>query len=705
MPATMPGDPRRVGPYRVVSRLGAGGMGQVFLGRSPGGRTVAIKVVHPAMADDPGFRSRFQREVTAARAVNGVYTAPIVDADPDAPLPWLATAFLPGLSLQDAIAAHGPLPAPAVRALGAGLAEALVSIHRAGIVHRDLKPSNVMLTPEGPRVIDFGIARASDASVLTRTGATIGTPSYMAPEQAAGSPVGPPADVFSLGAVLTYASAGVGPFGRGAVHELIYRVIHLPPDLRGVADPALRDLIAACLDKDPDRRPPADRLVSLLAPSDAPDGTGWLPPPVAHDVSRRPSAAPGRRRVLLGAGALVATAGVGAAALRMSRSPSTTLWTYDLPDRASLINGPYALAGTVYAAGGSGLVSNTWALDPRTGRSRWEGSFSPARKSEPVVADGRGFVCSGGNPGSVDCFDVASGRQLWSKQLSTFAYVPVLTATAGLVCLTGSEESGSYGLYAFDAATGDPRWTYHVPQLIQGNATLSGGLFYLGQTDFLYAVDAATGGGRWQRHVAGLSQVTPSAGGGVVVVASQDYTVRAFDASTGAPRWTASLMENGSSHFEVTPLIAGDVVYVGGQSGVLHALSLRDGRALWSFDSGNGNAVGDTDYLTPTVSGGVAVLSNDDTSLYAIEASGHLRWRQTVAKGLGVRPVIVGRRVYHAGVEGVYGFDLGTGRLVYRLDQSDVPDDMMASVEHLTTANGVVYCAVGSRRVYAIRAE
>src|SRR5690606_28925205 len=282
MSVSRPGDPRQVGPYRIVGRLGAGGMCQVLLGRSPSGRMVAVKVIHPAMAEDGDFRARFRREITAARAVGGVYTAPVVDADPDASPPWLATTFLRGMSLQDAVAAHGPLPPPAVRALGAALAEALRSVHGAGIVHRDLKPSNVMLTPEGPRVIDFGIARPSEATTLTRTGATLGTPAYMSPEQASGQPAGPPSDVFSLRAVLTYAATGVGPFGQGAVHELVYRVIHLPPYLDGVPDPGLRALIAACMEKDPARRPTPERLLEHLSaePAPAPQGTHWLPPPV-----------------------------------------------------------------------------------------------------------------------------------------------------------------------------------------------------------------------------------------------------------------------------------------------------------------------------------------------------------------------------------------------------------------------------------------
>lgn len=219
-----PADPRRVGAYEVLARLGSGGMGTVFLGRTAGGRTVAIKVVHAALAGDPGFRARFAREIAAARAVSGAFTAPVIDADADAPAPWLVTTYLPGHSLQRIVDGSGPLPPWSVSTLGAGLAEALVAIHRAGVVHRDLKPSNVLLTPDGPRVIDFGVARAAELSAVTRTGATVGSPGYLSPEQATGAESGPAGDVFSLGAVLTYAATGHRPravrAGRGARPDL-----------------------------------------------------------------------------------------------------------------------------------------------------------------------------------------------------------------------------------------------------------------------------------------------------------------------------------------------------------------------------------------------------------------------------------------------------------------------------------------------------
>src|SRR5215470_7724915 len=199
-------DPPQIGPYQLLARLGAGGMGQVFLGRSPGGRLVAVKVIRAELAGDPGFRARFAREVASARMVSGVFTAPVVDADPSAPLPWLVTGYVNGLSLAEAVAGHGALPVASVLALAAGLAEGLGAVHAAGVVHRDLKPSNVLLAADGPRVIDFGISRAVDATHLTSAGMVVGSPGFMSPEQAEGNPVGPASDVFSLGAVLVFAA-------------------------------------------------------------------------------------------------------------------------------------------------------------------------------------------------------------------------------------------------------------------------------------------------------------------------------------------------------------------------------------------------------------------------------------------------------------------------------------------------------------------
>ncbi|SOD65982.1 serine/threonine protein kinase [Streptomyces zhaozhouensis] len=285
-------DPRSVGSYRLLGRLGRGGMGRVYLGRSAGGRTVAVKLVHPHIADQGRFRTRFAREVAAARLVGGDWTAPVLDADPEAEVPWVATGYVAGPDLEHAVAAHGALPPRTVRALGAGLAEGLAAVHGRGLVHRDVKPSNVLLALDGPRLIDFGIARATDAGATTRlttTGVSVGSPGYMSPEQATGDDLGPPTDVFSFGAVLAFAAGGHPPFPGTGVAQLLYRVVHEPPVLDGVPD-ELRPLVAACLAKRPADRPaPAEVAADLAgrAPAATLLGPGWLPQPLVEEVSRR----------------------------------------------------------------------------------------------------------------------------------------------------------------------------------------------------------------------------------------------------------------------------------------------------------------------------------------------------------------------------------------------------------------------------------
>lgn len=285
-----PEDPQRVGAYRLFGRLGAGGMGTVYLGRTEGGRNVAVKLIRAEFAADPEFRRRFQREVAAARRVSGLWTPPVLDADTEGRQPWVATAYVPGPDLAEAVRRFGPLPVSTLRVLGAGLAEGLLAVHHAGLVHRDLKPSNVLLSLDGPRLIDFGIARALDgtATAVTHAGTVIGSPGYMSPEQATGGVAGPPSDVFSLGAVLAAAATGRPPFGEGpTVVAVMYRVLHEQPDLHSMPD-GLRDVIEACLDKDPARRPaPQQILAYLLAEADTTASqTGWLPPAISEAVAR-----------------------------------------------------------------------------------------------------------------------------------------------------------------------------------------------------------------------------------------------------------------------------------------------------------------------------------------------------------------------------------------------------------------------------------
>ena len=257
-------DPRVIGEYRLRAQLGAGGMGRVYLGLSPAGRAVAIKVVHPDLASDADFLRRFGQEVAAARAVSGIYTAPVVASGLNERPPWLATAFVPGPPLDQVVAENGPLPEQALWPLLAGLVEALQAIHACGVVHRDLKPANVLLATDGPRVIDFGIARATDGTSLTAAGVVFGTPGYMSPEQAEGRGAGPASDVFALGCVVAYAAAGMGPFGTGTAAAILYRVVHAQPVLDGVP-PRLRQVIAACLAKDPAARPSLRALSGMIA--------------------------------------------------------------------------------------------------------------------------------------------------------------------------------------------------------------------------------------------------------------------------------------------------------------------------------------------------------------------------------------------------------------------------------------------------------
>ncbi|RST08190.1 serine/threonine protein kinase [Streptomyces sp. WAC07149] len=292
-----PTDPHHVGPYRLLSRLGAGGMGQVYLARSDRGRAVAVKLVHPGLALREEFRSRFHQEVSAARRVGGAWTAPVLDADTEAATPWFATGYVAGPSLRQVVARDfGPLPARTVRILAAGLAYALQDIHRAGLIHRDLKPSNVLLTIDGPRVIDFGIARPLDGpdAGLTRTGQLVGSPGFMAPEQVRGGPVTPACDVFCLGAVLAYAATGRLPFGDaehpGGTAGLLLRIVEAEPDLDGVPD-GLRELVADCLAKDPAARPDPAAVLARVGAGDTVAGgralEPWLPAPLVAQLGRQ----------------------------------------------------------------------------------------------------------------------------------------------------------------------------------------------------------------------------------------------------------------------------------------------------------------------------------------------------------------------------------------------------------------------------------
>ncbi|MFD0413546.1 protein kinase [Streptomyces sp. NPDC127108] len=386
-------DPETLGGHRLLARLGAGGMGQVYLARSPGGRLLAVKTVHEHLAADAKFRERFRREATAARAVTGAHTAAVVDADPDADQPWLATAYLPGLTLRQAVAVGGPLRGEVAQALAAALAEALTGIHAAGIVHRDLKPSNVLVTADGPRVIDFGIARATGEYArngpLTATGSMLGTPGYMAPEQILGDPTGPATDVFALGAVLVFAATGSGPFGTGPVAVLLYRAAHEEPDLGDVPETAgLRALVASCLRRDPAERPSVGDVLRRTAEPESP--LWWRDEPLrsriadavpeeaagaagtagAEGTERSEGAEEEAKAAGHEGGAVFGTA----ATLRAERSPepSAHLTAPDRADRSDRANRGRTLArrSALTAAGGGLVALMGWAISNAPSDSR-----------------------------------------------------------------------------------------------------------------------------------------------------------------------------------------------------------------------------------------------------------------------------------------------------------------------------------------------
>jgi sugar lactone lactonase YvrE len=347
-----PGDPASVGAYRLLGRLGAGGMGQVFLGESPGGRLVAVKLIHSAHMGIPHFRERFAREVEAARRVGGFHTAPVVDANPHADPPWMVTAFIEGPSLQDALGRYGPMPPDRLRALGAGLSEGLGAIHACGLVHRDLKPANVILAADGPRIIDFGIARAVDATTgLTTTGSVVGTIAYMSPEQIRGEPAGPASDVFSLGCVLAFAAAGRPPFLGDSAAAVMYRIVNQAPDLTGVAEAWLTGLITRCLSKTAAERPgvPAvltaftGRDMALLVPAASVPG-----PAAAEDGPATQTHAPSAR-------AHTTSAGRAPRARRARRRPGQVIAVWVI-----------AAVTAVAAAGAAALIYGVPALTSRT---------------------------------------------------------------------------------------------------------------------------------------------------------------------------------------------------------------------------------------------------------------------------------------------------------------------------------------------------
>ncbi|MBK3628773.1 protein kinase domain-containing protein [Streptomyces asoensis] len=411
-------DPRVVGSFRLHRRLGAGGMGVVYLGSDKKGQRVALKVIRPDLAEDQEFRSRFAREVSAARRIRGGCTARLVAADLDAERPWFATQYVPGPSLHDKVNDEGPLGAAELASIGAALSEGLVAVHEAGVVHRDLKPSNILLSPKGPRIIDFGIAWATGASTLTHVGTAVGSPGFLAPEQVRGALVTPATDVFSLGATLAYASTADSPFGHGSSEVMLYRVVHEEPHLHGVPD-ALAPLVRACLAKDPEERPSTLDLslrLKEIATREAQGLADARPPAPRAAEADRPT---GR--------------------LSDAGHPERTLRQQTGPGTSSPRGGPPSARGPVPSRGGAPRGGNT-GRGGGAASSRSGARPAPPRGTRPGTGRPASRAGGAGRPGPRT---TGTGRRpanprLLRQRLFVFVVVTLLVAL-GIALVQGCE--------------------------------------------------------------------------------------------------------------------------------------------------------------------------------------------------------------------------------------------------------------------------
>jgi outer membrane protein assembly factor BamB len=682
-------DPRVIGEFRLHARLGAGGMGRVFLGSSPGGRAVAVKIIHPHLASNGAFAGRFRREVAAALAVNGGYAAPVIAAGPDDSPPWLATAFVPGPSLQYVVATWGPLPEEAVLKLAAGLAEALRSIHACGLVHRDLKPGNVLLAADGPRVIDFGIARALDGTILTSAESVLGTPSYMSPEQAQGRPADPASDVFSLGCLLFFAAAGRSPFGDGTPAALLYRIVHSQPDLSGLP-PRLCELLEACLAKDPFVRPLPEQLAAALMPA-APPGTSpaaFRPAPVARVIGEyaarlsagsvtapgsrspvtqgpavqapplRPTAPepdPGivRRRALATLAGMV-TAGLAVTGWELTRdreagqptsngraaagppapgAPGTKVWS--VPANSSVA--AVTVAGRVVYAGTN--EATLYALDAATGRPHWRRATLGTNNYQLAVAPGRVII---GSDLGVHALDAATGQRVWNVPPG-----PIGMCVAGDVVYAGmtTKSDTTGGVTALSTGTGEVLWSIAFGPVsdIAGGVAVAGGVVYASTAaGEIYALDAATGRRIWRiagRNVS-FSPPGPVVADAIVYAPSNAGTIYAVHAATGRPRWQQNIP--GSQYLYLT--VADGLVFAASasrDSGNLIAFNASTGQRLWTAPVPGGPDLG------PVPAGNVVYTGSNTGVLDAWQATtGNKLWSYRAGDSIGTKVVVAGGRAY-----------------------------------------------------------
>ena len=591
-----PGDPLRLGPYRLLGVLGEGGMGQVFLGRDADGDIAAVKVLRREFADQREMADRFVREASAAQAVRGKGVARVLGARTEGGRPWIATEFLSGPTLHSAVERHGPFQEPALRALGAALASTLGEIHAAGLVHRDIKPSNIVLTSSGPRVIDFGIARPEHGLTLTATGQAPVTPGFGAPEQVLGQRTGPSADVFSLGAVLAYAASGEPVFNGGHIAAVQYEVVHGEPRMSGVPV-ALCPLIEPCLAKEPARRPPPERISRAFVPPRQAKRI-WRTGPLAEDISRgeaeakrlaeqptdAPTERPTRRRALtlLAGGATVAAAAVGGG----------TWW---LLDRDSETDGTAA-----------DLLPASAAESGTAPRPLWGPLEGVADERSPAPLPVGDLVVFGAEGGGVRGHGVVDGERRWSyprAQLSA-RYL----ARDGLLLVA----DGAGRLVALDAESGTRAWSVSAAVKLLLAADESA-VYLLTDEDRLRAVELERGKVRWSVSAPGPStDKSPAqavAAAGRLVFCGSDGAVVALRTDSGETAWTA---RDGSESGPLLPAVADGVVYLGGDQ--LTALTLSNGREKWSHPSETLAGDGSGGWTAPTVGGG-ALYAADGTEL------------------------------------------------------------------------------------------
>ncbi|MEU0761913.1 PQQ-binding-like beta-propeller repeat protein [Streptomyces microflavus] len=690
-------DPRRIGPFEVLGRLGAGGMGLVYLARSASGRRVAIKTVRTELAEDQLFRVRFTREVEAARAVSGFYTAAVVDADPRAAVPWLATAYVPAPSLEEIVNECGPMPTQAVRWLAAGIAEALQSIHGAGLVHRDMKPSNVLVVEDGPRVIDFGIASGVSNTRLTMTNVAVGTPAYMSPEQARDSrSVTGASDVFSLGSTLVFAATGHAPFHGANPVETVFMLLREGPDTEGLPDD-LRPLIESCMQMDPTQRPSPADLQAQLAPhlfasgsDDSGTASAWLPSLATAMIERRrgggrtappaaPSSPPPRPPQPPRAPDRAPDRGPDWRSGGDLRSPSPLSSSPPAPD-----SGPVHLPGAKAPIGPG----------PRAGEGRGAAAAHPAAATgwvrPPAGLNGSDPASTAPVPApgpAPDTSPAAPDRwRPWRFRMSNDVWgTPVVSGD--LLYVT------SFEIHALDVGNG--RRQFKTRDVAWAMA-VEGGRIHASDGPSLYALDAASGTEQWRIRTDAWVYAL-KADRGTVLTATRGGGVQGWEASNGDKLWEITGVQSDFETVEAAPVIHDGTVYVW-QDARLRALDARTGLERWSYPIGDAASCGGVPVrVTPAPDGYVYVAAG--TRVLAVEnVSGRVRWHfespavflspPAFAQG----PAVTGGGVYLADYLGtVYALDATTGK-----DRWRIATEARASVEPVLVAVGNVHVGSGS---------